>query len=551
MQQQVIYLRYRPEVFDELIGQDHVVIPLKNAIDTNRIAHAYLFSGPRGCGKTTSARILARCLNCEKGPTSKPCGKCQSCKDLGRGGTGSLDVIEMDAASHGHVDDARDLEQKLSFATVRDRFRIVILDEAHMITKEGFNALLKSIEEPPPHVKFIFATTEPEKVISTIRSRTYHYPFKLVPNDVMKKYIADICKKEKVQISDSTLDIVIKAGDGSVRDTESVLDQLISGANKNGKIDEKIAISLLGFTPTQLLEQIISACFENKMSEIFELLKKVFEQGQNERRFLEDLLEQLQKHISEAVNNNSKYEFNKLAIFSSIINSALYESVQNLAPQLHLNVVFSKILLKLHPAISTPLRNEATSTTLEKPTTEKQSPLSQPTSTTAPLEKAAPSQELSQESATEKGVPSQELSQEPSLVKQTLKDAPPQWQRIIDELKTVRMLTSTFLAQNAIFEKIDNENIYISFNSKETLDGFLSGEHDKTLLKVASNVFSKDLKKVNSSVFIAENDNQKLNKNEDEKVSASETKEKKISTETEIEAIKSAAEFAAKELGLK
>ncbi|MGO1824180.1 MAG: DNA polymerase III subunit gamma/tau, partial [Brevibacterium aurantiacum] len=229
-----LYRRYRPETFDEVIGQEHVTDPLKAAIERGRINHAYLFSGPRGCGKTTSARILARCLNCAKGPTPVPCGECPSCEDLANGGSGSLDVVEIDAASHNGVDDARDLRERAIYAPARDRYKVFILDEAHMVTSQGFNALLKIVEEPPPHIKFIFATTEPEKVIGTIRSRTHHYPFRLVPPEALGNYMEDLCNREGVQVAKGVLPLVVRAGGGSVRDTLSVLDQLIAGSGPDG-----------------------------------------------------------------------------------------------------------------------------------------------------------------------------------------------------------------------------------------------------------------------------------------------------------------------------
>ena len=225
-----LYRRYRPETFREVIGQDHVTEPLRAALANNRVNHAYLFSGPRGCGKTTSARILARALNCDQAPVADPCGECDSCRDLARGGPGSIDVIEIDAASHGGVDDARDLREKAFFAPVRSRYKVYIIDEAHMVTTQGFNALLKLVEEPPPHLRFIFATTEPDKVLPTIRSRTHHYPFRLIPPRLLSSYLSELCEKEGVTIEPAALPLVVRAGAGSARDTLSVLDQLLGGA---------------------------------------------------------------------------------------------------------------------------------------------------------------------------------------------------------------------------------------------------------------------------------------------------------------------------------
>jgi DNA polymerase III subunit gamma/tau len=243
-----LYRRYRPETFGEVIGQDHVTQPLRQALANNRVHHAYLFSGPRGCGKTTSARILARALNCEQGPTPDPCGECESCRNLGRGGGGSIDVIEIDAASHGGVDDARDLRERAFFAPVSSRYKVYIVDEAHMVTPQGFNALLKLVEEPPPHLKFVFATTEPDKVIGTIKSRTHHYPFRLVPPKVLGDYLSQVCEREGVQVDSAVLPLVVRAGAGSVRDSLSVLDQLIGGAGEDG-VTYHSAAALLGYTP--------------------------------------------------------------------------------------------------------------------------------------------------------------------------------------------------------------------------------------------------------------------------------------------------------------
>lgn len=253
-----LYRRYRPESFAEVIGQEHVTDPLQQALRNNRVNHAYLFSGPRGCGKTTSARILARCLNCEQGPTPTPCGECQSCQDLARNGPGSIDVIEIDAASHGGVDDARDLREKAFFGPASSRYKIYIIDEAHMVTPAGFNALLKVVEEPPEHLKFIFATTEPEKVIGTIRSRTHHYPFRLVPPGTLRSYLADVCGRENSHVEDGVLPLVVRAGAGSVRDSMSVMDQLLAGAGDDG-VTYAMATSLLGYTDGSLLDSIVDA----------------------------------------------------------------------------------------------------------------------------------------------------------------------------------------------------------------------------------------------------------------------------------------------------
>ncbi|XQE81051.1 DNA polymerase III subunit gamma and tau [Streptomyces microflavus] len=287
-----LYRRYRPESFAEVIGQEHVTDPLQQALRNNRVNHAYLFSGPRGCGKTTSARILARCLNCEQGPTPTPCGECQSCQDLARNGPGSIDVIEIDAASHGGVDDARDLREKAFFGPASSRYKIYIIDEAHMVTPAGFNALLKVVEEPPEHLKFIFATTEPEKVIGTIRSRTHHYPFRLVPPGTLRSYLADVCGRENSPVEDGVLPLVVRAGAGSVRDSMSVMDQLLAGAADDG-VTYAMATSLLGYTDSSLLDSVIDAFAAGDGAAAFEVVDRVIEGGNDPRRFVADLLERL------------------------------------------------------------------------------------------------------------------------------------------------------------------------------------------------------------------------------------------------------------------
>ena len=295
-----LYRRYRPDTFDQVIGQEHVTEPLKAALRANRVTHAYLFSGPRGCGKTTSARILARCLNCAQGPTDTPCGQCESCRELATGGPGSLDVVEIDAASHGGVDDARDLRERATFAPVRDRYKIFIIDEAHMVTNQGFNALLKLVEEPPEHVKFVFATTEPERVIGTIRSRTHHYPFRLVPPDILGPYLTGLCAEEHIGVGEGVLTLVMRAGGGSVRDTLSVLDQLMAGAI-DGQVTYQTAVALLGYTDSALLDESVDALAGGDGAAAFRVVERMVESGHDPRRFVEDLLQRLRDLLIIAV----------------------------------------------------------------------------------------------------------------------------------------------------------------------------------------------------------------------------------------------------------
>jgi len=307
-----LYRKYRPSIFADVIGQEHVTTPLSNVLESGKIHHAYLFSGPRGCGKTSSARILARSLNCEKGPTPAPCGQCQSCKDLLANGPGSLDVIELDAATHGLVDDARDLRDKAFFAPVQSRYKIYIIDEAHQLGPGAANALLKLVEEPPAHVLFIFATTEPDKLISTIRSRTHHYPFRLVPPAILSAHLEKICEHEGIKVAKGVIPLVVRSSGGSVRDALSVLGQLLAGAGSDG-VTYEIAVALLGFTDTALLDEAIDALAARDSASLFNTVDRVVESGADPKRFAQDLLERLRDLIIvEASDQNNSSILNEL-----------------------------------------------------------------------------------------------------------------------------------------------------------------------------------------------------------------------------------------------
>ncbi|WP_432110241.1 DNA polymerase III subunit gamma and tau [Streptomyces sp. AA1529] len=360
-----LYRRYRPETFAEVIGQQHVTDPLQQALRNNRVNHAYLFSGPRGCGKTTSARILARCLNCEQGPTPSPCGECQSCRDLARNGPGSIDVIEIDAASHGGVDDARELREKAFFGPASSRYKIYIVDEAHMVTPAGFNALLKVVEEPPEHLKFIFATTEPEKVIGTIRSRTHHYPFRLVPPGTLRDYLDEVCGREQISVEDAVLPLAVRAGAGSVRDSMSVMDQLLAGAGEDG-VTYAMATSLLGYTDSALLDDVVDAFAAGDGARAFEIVDRVIEGGHDPRRFVTDLLERLRDlvilaAVPDAVEKTlidapgdvvermqaqaSVFGAAELSRAADIVNTGLTEMRGATSPRLQLELICARVLL--------------------------------------------------------------------------------------------------------------------------------------------------------------------------------------------------------------
>ncbi|MER6094752.1 DNA polymerase III subunit gamma and tau [Streptomyces sp. NPDC001728] len=360
-----LYRRYRPESFAEVIGQEHVTDPLQQALRNNRVNHAYLFSGPRGCGKTTSARILARCLNCEQGPTPTPCGECQSCRDLARNGPGSIDVIEIDAASHGGVDDARDLREKAFFGPASSRYKIYIIDEAHMVTSAGFNALLKVVEEPPEHLKFIFATTEPEKVIGTIRSRTHHYPFRLVPPGTLREYLGEVCGREGIPVAEGVLPLVVRAGAGSVRDSMSVMDQLLAGAADDG-VTYAMATSLLGYTDGTLLDAVVDAFAAGDGAAAFEVVDTVIEGGNDPRRFVADLLERLRDlvilaAVPDAAEKGlidapvdviermqaqaSVFGAAELSRAADLVNTGLTEMRGATSPRLQLELICARVLL--------------------------------------------------------------------------------------------------------------------------------------------------------------------------------------------------------------
>jgi len=497
-----LYRKYRPSTFADVIGQEHVTTPLSNALTSGQIHHAYLFSGPRGCGKTSSARIMARSLNCEKGPTPNPCGICQSCKDLVANGPGSLDVIELDAATHGLVDDARDLRDKAFFAPVQSRYKIYIIDEAHQLGPGAANALLKVVEEPPAHVLFIFATTEPEKLISTIRSRTHHYPFRLVPPAILSTHLEKVCESEGIKVAKGVIQLVVRASGGSVRDAQSILGQLLAGAGKDG-VTYEIAVALLGYTDSALLDEAIDSLAASDSTSLFNTVDRVVESGQDPKRFAQDLLERLRDLIIVGAvdENNSQVlvqiptdQLDRMRTQAKLIGIAnLIRSADLLAngltqmrgatpPRLILELVCGQMML--------PQANDAAVTArLEKlergvistaPTTEVKATKSEPVQNSV---KAEPKVEVKPAVAIKTEpvkVESKPTNHKPSGVADiaTLRRL---WPQVIENVKGKRRLTWSLLATSAQILSVDDESISIGIVNTGARDSFVRSESDVIL----------------------------------------------------------------------
>ncbi len=492
-----LYRRYRPERFDEVIGQDHVTEPLRHALAANRVHHAYLFSGPRGCGKTTSARILARALNCEKGPVAEPCGDCQSCQDLARRGSGSLDVIEIDAASHGGVDDARDLRERAFFAPVSSRYKVYIIDEAHMVSSQGFNALLKLVEEPPPHLKFIFATTEPDKVIGTIRSRTHHYPFRLVPPKLLGEYLLTLCKSEGVELEPNALPLVVRAGAGSVRDTLSVLDQLLGGAGPDG-VTYDLAVQLLGYTPDSLLDEAIDAFAADDGATVFGVIDKVIESGQDPRRFAEDLLQRwrdlvIVAAVPDALSTGlldvpgdraerlrgqaTGFGPSELTRAAEVVNTALVDFRGATAPRLLLELMCARILVPAadHSALGFSARLDRLERRLsiEEPSVVEPAPAVELVETASP----DPEPEVPEPvvEPVEAALPEEpETAQIPGSL--GIADVRRLWPGVLDRVKELRRFTWVMLSQNAQVVSLDDDTLTLALVNAGARDSFVGGD---------------------------------------------------------------------------
>ncbi len=512
-----LYSKYRPSVFADVIGQEHVTVPLSNALSSDKTHHAYLFSGPRGCGKTSSARIMARSLNCEKGPTPTPCGLCQSCKDLVANGPGSIDVIELDAATHGLVDDARDLRDKAFFAPVSSKYKIYIIDEAHQLGPGAANALLKVVEEPPPHVIFIFATTEPEKLIATIRSRTHHYPFRLVPPGVLTAHLEKICKAEGVEVAKGVLPLVVRASGGSVRDALSVLGQLLAGAGKDG-VSYDIAVQLLGFTDGALLDDAIDALAAHDAATLFATIDRVIESGHDPKRFTADLLERLRDLIVvDALGETSANSILRdmpddqlermrtqadrigtasLSRAADIAAQGLTEMRGATAPRLILELICGRILLPMSDSTDSGLlarieRLERVENIAPMPS------VAVPAKSTGggDTKKVLP---VSSEQLTEKKAPP--VSSEQQTVKKTNVDAMDVaglrrlWPDVIENVKKRRRLTWSLLSASAHILGVDDKNITVGIANAGARDSFVRSESDEILRQAFIEVVGLDRK---------------------------------------------------------
>ena len=500
-----LYRKYRPSIFADVIGQEHVTTPLSNALESGKIHHAYLFSGPRGCGKTSSARIMARSLNCEKGPTPTPCGICQSCKDLVANGPGSLDVIELDAATHGLVDDARDLRDKAFFAPVQSRYKIYIIDEAHQLGPGAANALLKVVEEPPAHVVFIFATTEPDKLISTIRSRTHHYPFRLVPPAILTTHLEKICDMEGIKVAKGVIPLVVRASGGSVRDALSVLGQLLAGASDAG-VTYEIAVALLGYTDGALLDEAVDALAAHDGASLFKTIDRMIEAGQDPKRFAQDLLERLRDLIIVgAVDDNNSQVLKDLAVdqldrirtqakligIANLIRSAdlLADGLTQMRgatpPRLILELVCGQMMIPSGDDKALAARVEKLERNASFGTSTTQAPV-------APIAevKSAPAAVKSAPKIEEKVEAVKVESSKPVVAKPpTIKPSGSiditalrrMWPEVIDKVKGKRRLTWSLLATSAQIISLDDENITIGIVNIGARDSFVRSESDVIL----------------------------------------------------------------------
>jgi DNA polymerase III subunit gamma/tau len=511
-----LYRRYRPETFAEVIGQEHVTEPLQQAIRNGRVNHAYLFSGPRGCGKTTSARILARALNCEQGPTPTPCGTCQSCRELARGGGGGLDVVEIDAASHGGVDDARDLRDRAFFSPAVSRYKIYVIDEAHMVTTAGFNALLKVVEEPPEHLKFIFATTEPDKVIPTIRSRTHHYPFRLVPPGVLRDYLAELCEREKVPVDPAVLPLVVRAGGGSVRDSLSVLDQLMAGSGSDGLTLPR-ATALLGYTDAALLDDVVDAFAAHDGAAVFTLVDRVIEAGHDPRRFVADLLDRLRDLVVLAAvpevsgtglidapadqlermrAQAARFSPAELSRAADLVNTGLTELRGATAPRLQLELICARVLLPgagpitdsveardLHARLDR-LERRLAGTAPPPPVTPPPTAAPPPTPvappTPVPSEKVAAiattSSDATPRVATPKAAAAPQVAGAPDIT--TVRRM---WPDILNVVKTRRRFTWMILIDGVQVASLDDNTLVLAFAEEGKRKNFLTSGSDELL----------------------------------------------------------------------
>ena len=527
-----LYRRYRPETFQEVIGQDHVTEPLRAALAANRVNHAYLFSGPRGCGKTTSARILARALNCEQAPVADPCGECDSCRDLARGGPGSIDVIEIDAASHGGVDDARDLREKAFFAPVRSKYKVYIIDEAHMVTTQGFNALLKLVEEPPPHLRFIFATTEPDKVLPTIRSRTHHYPFRLIPPRLLSAYLSELCESEEVAIEPAALPLLVRAGGGSARDTLSVLDQLMGGAGAEG-VTYALAAGLLGYTPEGLLDDVVDAFAAGDAAAVFGVVDRVIETGQDPRRFAEDLLRRLRDLViisavpdasatglidvaedaaERLVAQAARFGPVELSRAADLVATGLTEMRGATAPRLLLELICARVLLPgadhgtegvlarldrlerriaigaLPPSdevAAAPVRRVRPDQRLRRPS--RSGPAVAPDAATRQPARAARGGDLGRHAGPSTAPPAAEAAGALGLV-----DVRRLWPDIVEAVKIRRRLTWIHLTQHAQVVAVDATTLTLGFSNAGARESFDAGGSAEIVRQAAIDVVGTD-----------------------------------------------------------
>ena len=519
-----LYRKYRPSTFADVIGQEHVTTPLSNALTSGQIHHAYLFSGPRGCGKTSSARIMARSLNCEKGPTPEPCGSCQSCKDLVANGPGSLDVIELDAATHGLVDDARDLRDKAFFAPVQSRYKIYIIDEAHQLGPGAANALLKVVEEPPAHVLFIFATTEPEKLISTIRSRTHHYPFRLVPPAILSTHLEKVCESEGIKVAKGVIQLVVRVSGGSVRDAQSILGQLLAGAGSDG-VSYEIAVALLGYTDSALLDEAIDSLAASDSASLFNTVDRVVESGQDPKRFAQDLLERLRDLIIVGAvdENNSQVlvqiptdQLDRMRTQAKLIGIAnLIRSADLLAtgltqmrgatpPRLILELVCGQMMLPQanDSAVSARLEKLERGVISATPPVEVKAAKVEPVQKIVKAEPKVEPKPITQSKSEPVKVESKPTNHKPSGVAD-IAILRRLWPQVIENVKGKRRLTWSLLATSAQILSVDDENISIGIVNAGARDSFVRSESDVILsdaFEEVAGVRRKIVASVDSSV---------------------------------------------------